>query len=195
MQPHFSDHILLTHPPEVAVVANVSTFELSSFPAFCMFYWEIALATCRGHGKYFAGTTLCLLTSPRRSSFMWKSLVGAWIRSSVYYWLVMRRSKQIKVFWKKKWWEFMTGWNFPSALELEMMSAAWVPLAGVIKKWGSEFPEPFFVTFPHSFGTPVDFVRLKLEVRQRIWAYDTFQSSFPLLQSFQSSLQFSQFWS
>lgn len=35
----------------------------------------------------------------------------------------------------------MTRWNFPSALELEMMSAACVPLAGVIKKWGSEFPQ------------------------------------------------------
>lgn len=89
----------------------------------------------------------------------------------------------------------MTGWNFPSALELEMMSAAWVPLAGVIKNGGVSFQSLFSVTFPHSFGTAVDFVRLKLEVRQRIWTYDTFQASFPLLQSFQSSLQFSQFWS
>lgn len=41
----------------------------------------------------------------------------------------------------------MTRWNFPSALELEMMSAACVPRAGVIKKWGSEFPLFFFFNF------------------------------------------------
>lgn len=62
----------------------------------------------------------------------------------------------------------MTRWNFPSALEWEMMSAASVPLAEVIKKRGSEFPQVFFLTFPHSFGIPVEFGRLKLEVRQRI---------------------------
>lgn len=38
----------------------------------------------------------------------------------------------------------MTRWNFPSALEWEMMSAASVPLAEVIKKRGSEFPQVFF---------------------------------------------------
>lgn len=120
-----------------------STFELSSFPAFPKFYWEIALTTCRGHGKYFAGTTLCLLTSPRWSFFMWKSLTGAWIWSFEYYWLVMCSGQSKSQFWKK-WWEYMTRWNFPSALELEMMSAACVPLAGVIKNGGVSFHSFFF---------------------------------------------------
>lgn len=41
----------------------------------------------------------------------------------------------------------MTRWNFPSALELEMMSAACVPLVGVIKNGGVSF-QPFFFFFP-----------------------------------------------
>lgn len=59
----------------------------------------------------------------------------------------MCSSQSKSEFFKKNGGSNMTRWNFPSALELEMMSAACVPLAGVIKKWGSEFPQLFFFNF------------------------------------------------
>lgn len=124
-----------------------STFELSSFPAFPKFYWEIALTTCRGHGKYFAGTTLCLHTSPRWS-FMWKSLTRAWIWSSVYCWLVMCSGQSKSQFWKKK----NGGSTWQDGISHQLWSERWCQLLVFhwlksLKNGGVSFHRSFFFYF------------------------------------------------
>lgn len=85
----------------------------------------------------------------------------------------------------------MTWWNFPSVLDsgdLEMMSAACIPVVGIIKKGGVSFQSLFFFckVTTHSFGIQrrsAEFLRFKLEVRWRIWSLDSnpcsFQASIP----------------
>lgn len=73
--------------------------------------------------------------------------------------------------------------------DLEMMSAACIPVVGIIKKRGVSFQSIFLLhrVSTHSFGIQgrsAEFLRLKLEVR--IWSCDTFQSSIPCSLSFQS---------
>lgn len=84
------------HLSEVTVVADVSTFELSSFPALSEFYWEIALTICGGHGKYFAGKTLCLLLlrdEPDGRCSCVESFIGSWNWYDMKYWFVMCNSQ------------------------------------------------------------------------------------------------------
>lgn len=143
MQPHLLDHILLTHPPEVAVVANVSTFELSSFPAFRKFYWEIALATCRGHGKYFAGTAL----SPHVSTTVLLHVeLPRWGLSPILCVLLISHAavKANQSFWGKK----NGGSLWQDGISHQLWSQRWCQLPDFhwlesLKNGGVSFQSPF----------------------------------------------------
>lgn len=73
--------------------------------------------------------------------------------------------------------------------DLEMMSAACIPVVGCSQRKGSEFPEQvffFFILISHSFGIlkrPAEFFRLKLESETENLNISEF--SMIVLQSFQ----------
>lgn len=185
---------LSTHIPFTQYISANSqllqTFQPLNLPHFLLseLYWEIALTICWGHGKYFAGKTLCVLWHCDESDdcfFLWKSSTSALLEIDILirYWLVVSNNlKKItaKVLWICDTVEFPISFGFR---DLEMMSAACIPVVGIIKKGGVSFQTFFFLgtVTTHSFGIQrrsAEFLRFKLEVRWRIWSLDSYPCSF-----------------